>query len=57
MNNITCLDYESEATVDRVCSGMIRFKTPVVKSENKSPKLFIIVISICLSYSKCVFRE
>ncbi len=34
MNNITCLDYESESTEDWVCSDMISFKMPVVGTEN-----------------------
>ncbi len=63
MNNIRCLDYESEAEYeDRVCSGMIYFKMTVVgrrkgRERKKMPqKFYIIVISICFSYSKCLFR-
>ncbi len=41
--------YESEATEDWVCSGMISFKMPVVGREKKSPKFYIIIISICFS--------
>ncbi len=41
INNIKCLDYESEATEDRVCAGMISFKMPVVGREKKSPKVYI----------------
>ncbi len=47
MKNIKCLDYESEATEDWVYSGMISFKMPVVGREKNSPKVYIIVISIC----------
>ncbi len=36
MNNIKCLDYESEATEDWVCSDMISFKMPVVGRKRKS---------------------
>ncbi len=49
MNNMKCLDYESKATEDWVCSGMIRFKMPVVGRETKYKILYIIVISICFS--------
>ncbi len=42
--------YESEATEDWVCSGMISFKLPLVGREKKN------IISICFSYSKCLFR-
>ncbi len=38
--------YESEATEDWVSSGMISFKMPVFGREKKSPKFYIIVISI-----------
>ncbi len=48
--------YESEATEDWVCSGMISFKMPVVGREKKSPKVYIIVISNCFSYSTCVLE-
>ncbi len=34
----------------------ISFKMPVVGREKKSPKFYMIVISICFSYSKCLFR-
>ncbi len=46
MNNIKCLDYESEATEDWVCSGMISFKMPVVgrkKNPQKSISLSVFV--------------
>ncbi len=43
--------YESEATEDWVCSGMISFKLPLVGREKKKN-----IISICFSYSKCLFR-
>ncbi len=43
---------KSEATEDWVCSGTTSFKMPVVGRE----KFCIIVISICFSYSKCLFR-
>ncbi len=55
INNIKWLDYESEATEDWVCSGVISFKMPVVGREKKSPKVNI-TVSICLFFSKCVLE-
>ncbi len=46
--------YEREATEDWVSSGMISFK--MLGEKNQSPKFYIIVISLCLSYS-IVFLE
>ncbi len=57
MNNIKCLDYESEATEDWVWSDMISFKMPVVGREKK-----IIYLYHCyqylffLQYSKCLLE-
>ncbi len=48
--------YESEANEDWVCSGMISFKMSFVGRERKSLKVYIIVISISFSYSKCVLE-
>ncbi len=48
--------YESEATEDWVCSGMISFKMSFVGRERKSLKVYMIVISISFSYSKCVLE-
>ncbi len=44
MNNITHLDYESEATEDWVCSGMSSFKMPVVGRKKNPPKIYIIFV-------------
>ncbi len=55
MNNITCLDNESEATEDWVCSGD-QFQDACCCEKYKIQKKSIIVISICFSYSKCLFR-
>ncbi len=45
-----------KATEDWVYSGMISFKMPVVGREKNPQKFFIIVISICFSYTGNVFR-
>ncbi len=47
--------YENEATGDWIFSGMI--KMPVFGREKQSPKCYIIVISICFSYSKCLLER
>ncbi len=56
MNNITHLDYESKATEDWVCSGMISFKMPVVEREKKSPQSLYHCYQYVL-FRKCIFRE
>ncbi len=53
MNDITCLDYESESTEDWVCSGMISVKMPVVGREIHS----IWLLSVFVFPSVNVFSE
>ncbi len=56
INNIKCLDYESEATEDWVCSGMNSFKMPVVGRE-KNPQKSISLLSVFVFPTVNVFLE